>query len=245
MYMENKVALVTGAGQGIGRGIALELAAAGCRVVVADINYDTAAAVTAEIQEKGGQAVATGGDVSNRDHVREMFAASSSFGPVEILVNNAGVFPFVGFGELTEEQWDVTMNVNVKGLYFCIQEALHCMPDGGRIINISSIAGQVGIPTLAHYCASKAAVDGLVRGLAVELADRRITVNSVAPGAIHTPGADGASDEEGTRQLLSNVPYGEKGNPADIATLVRFLASPEAQYLTGQVIAVDGGWTAK
>ncbi len=119
------------------------------------------------------------------------------------------------------------------------------MPDGGRIINISSIAGQVGIPTLAHYCASKAAVDGLVRGLAVELADRRITVNAVAPGAIHTPGADGASDEEGTRQLLSNVPYGEKGDPADIAAMVCFLASSQAQYITGQVIAVDGGWTAK
>ena len=243
--MENKVALITGAGQGIGRAIALELAGAGCRVVVADINYETAAAVAAEVQEKGGQAVATGGDVSNREQVRDMFAASSSFGPVEILVNNAGVFPFVGFGELSEEQWDLTMNVNIKGPYFCIQEALHCMPDGGRIINISSIAGQVGIPTLAHYCASKAAVDGLVRGLAVELADRRITVNAVAPGAIHTPGADGASDEEGTRQLLSNVPYGEKGDPADIAAMVCFLASSQAQYITGQVIAVDGGWTAK
>ena len=242
--MENKVVLVTGAGQGIGKSIAVTLANVGCRVVVTDINHELASQVTNEINEKGGQAVASVGDVSNRDHVRSMFDASSIYGPVEILINNAGVFPFAGFGQLSESDWDITMNVNVKGLYHCVQEALQCMPNGGRIINISSIAGQVGIPMLAHYCASKSAVDGLTRALAVELADRFITVNSIAPGAIDTPGANNATDDDATDQLLRNVPFGKKGTPEDIANMVKFLASPEAQYLTGQVIAVDGGWTA-
>ena len=243
--MDQKVALVTGAGQGIGRGIALSLAQAGCRVVVADLNHDTAAAVAQEITTQGAQAVATGGDVSDREQVKAMFAASSTFGPVEILVNNAGVFPVAGFGNLTEADWDRTFNVNVKGIYYCIQEALHCMPNGGRIINISSIAGQVGLPGLGHYCASKAAVDGLTRALAVELADRRITVNNVAPGAITTPGTGGGVIDDMSMEMLKGVPYGEKGDPMDIGNAVRFLASPEAGYVTGQVLSVDGGWVAK
>ena len=242
--MEQKVALVTGAGQGIGRGVALALAAAGCRVVVADLQLSTAEGVTQEIIASGGQAVATAGDVADRGQVKAMFAASSVFGPVEILVNNAGIFPFVSFMDVTAEVWDSVFNVNVKGVYHCTQEALYCMPEGGRIISISSIAAQAGIAGLTHYCATKAAVEGFTRALAVELAERHITVNAVAPGAIATPGAGETADDPVTQQFLATIPMHRKGQPADIAAAVQYLASPAAQYVTGQVITVDGGWTA-
>lgn len=244
MNLEQKVALVTGAGQGIGKGIALALAREGCRVVVTDINKDTADSVTEEINNAGGQAVSANGDVSNREEVKNMFACSSVFGPVEILVNNAGVFPMSPFGETSQEEWEYTFNVNVKGVFNCSQEALYCMPEGGRIISISSIASRVGIPGLVNYCASKAAVEGFTRALAVELADRNITVNAIAPGSIVTPGADGLSDEA-LAQTIANVPLRRRGSPEDIANAVLYLASPQGHYVTGQVMVVDGGWIVR
>ncbi len=245
MSIEQKVALVTGAGQGIGRGIAHALARKGCRVVVTDLSQETAEAVAGEITEAGGVAVAAAGDVADRAQVRELFSASSVFGPVEILVNNAGIFPFTTFSDIGEDEWHRVIGVNVHGVFHCTQEALVCMPDGGRIITISSIAARAGIAGLTHYCASKAAVEGFTRALAVELAGRNITVNAVAPGAIDTPGAGGGAVDEATQQLLAGVPLGRKGAPEDIAEAVCYLASPEAQYVTGQVLVVDGGWTAR
>ena len=242
--MEHKVALVTGAGQGIGRSIAHVLGAAGCRVVVTDLDANNAERVAEEIRQVGGEAVSAGGDVSNRDDVRALFAASSVFGPVEILINNAGIFPFASFAEMTAEQWERVFAVNVHGVYHCTQEALYCMPAGGRIITISSIAARAGIAGLTHYCATKAAVEGFTRALAVEVASRDITVNAVAPGAIDTPGADGAPDEA-TAQLLAGIPLARKGESVDIAEAVRYLASASAQYVTGQTLVVDGGWTAR
>ena len=243
--MEQKVALVTGAGQGIGRSIAFELAQAGCNVVVADSNYDTASAVADEIVSQGFVAVPAQGDVRDRGSVHNMFAtAGQHFSPVEILVNNAGVFPFKPFGETTEVEWDDIFAVNIKGVYLCTQEALHAMPNGGRIISISSVAAELGFIGLVPYCATKGAVDAFTKSLAVELADREITVNAVAPGAIDTPGASGG-DEIMTAQLLTKIPLRRKGQPEEIASVVRFLASPAASYITGQTITADGGWTVQ
>jgi 3-oxoacyl-[acyl-carrier protein] reductase len=245
--MEKKVALVTGAGQGIGRSIAFELAQAGCNVVVADNNYENATLVADEITSQGFVAIPAQGDVRDRGSVHDMFAtAGKHFSPVEILVNNAGVFPFKPFGETSEAEWDDVFAVNMKGIYLCTQEALHAMPNGGRIISISSVAANLGFIGLVPYCASKGAVNSFTRSLAVELADREITVNAVAPGAIDTPGAGAVgADEEMLAQLLTKIPLRRKGKPEEIASVVRFLASPEARYITGQIVTVDGGWTVQ
>ncbi len=242
MRLKNKTAIVTGAGQGIGLGIALRLAEEGCDVVVSDINAETCNKAVEEISKLGAKAKAVVCNVADKAEVDNLVATTvKEFGRLDILVNNAGIYPFKAFKDMTEEDWDKVMRVNLKGVFLCSKAAADVMGEGAKIINISSIAGQVAFAGLVHYCASKGGVDSFTRALALELAPRKINVNAVAPGAIDTPGAK-MSDEvkQGT---LGLIPWGRIGKAEDIAGAVVFLASEDSDYVTGQVITVDGGWT--
>ena len=239
---QNKTAIVTGAGKGIGRGIALALAQENYNVVVADIAAADSAAVAAEISALGFKSLAVSCDVSKKVEVEAMIAAAvKEFGTLDLMANNAGIFPFVPFADMTEENWDKVIDVNLKSVFLCSQAAAKAMTDGGRIINISSIASFVGFAGLAHYCASKGGINALIRVLALELSPRKITVNAVAPGAIETPGASGGGDEV-KKQTVAMIPLARMGQPEDIAGAVTFLASDKASYITGQTIIVDGGF---
>jgi len=167
-----------------------------------------------------------------------------------VLVNNAGLYPFVPFEKMQESDWDKVMDVNLKGIYFCCREAIKTMPEGGRIISISSIASLIGFSGLTHYCASKGAINGMTRALALELALKKITVNAVAPGAIETPGSSQpdqprTANDAVTQQTIAMIPLKRMGQPEDIANAVAFLASEKSSYITGQVLVVDGGWTVQ
>ena len=247
MDLKDKIAIVTGAGRGIGRGTALALADAGANVVVSDINLEDCEKVVEEISKKGGQALAVKCDVSSKVEVDEMITKTTEkFGQLDILVNNAGIFPFKAFEEMTEEDWDKVLDVNLKSIFLCSQAAAKIMEEGGKIVNISSIAAFVGFEGLVHYCASKGGINAMIRALALELAKKKINVNAIAPGSIDTPGASQSSqDEEMKKQTLANIPLGRIGKPEDIANAVVFLASDKANYITGQTIIVDGGWTLR
>ncbi len=246
MSTNKKTAIVTGAKQGIGKGIALLLAKNKYNVVVADLDLAACLQVVKEIKKIGGDALAIKCDVSKKSEVKALIDQTvKKFKQVDVLVNNAGIFPFVPFAKMTEADWDKVMNVNVKSVYYTCQAALPVMPKGGHIINISSIASVVGFAGLTHYCTSKGALNAMVRALALEVADRNITVNNVAPGAITTPGASSAANEETIKQTVAMIPLARMGQPEDIAGAVVFLASPQASYITGQTIVVDGGWTLR
>lgn len=242
---ENKTVIVTGAAKGIGLGIAREFAKNRANVVLADLdeaaNYGSALAIE---EQTGSRTFAVRCDVSKKEDVDALVSAAvEKFGRVDILVNNAGIFPFKSFAEMTEADWDKVMDVNLKGVFMLSQAAAKVMPDGGKIVTISSIASLVGFEGLTHYCASKGGVNGWTRALALELAPRKINVNVVAPGAINTPGA--TMTEEQQRNIMPQIPWKRAGQPEDIAHAVVFLASPGADYITGQVLVVDGGWTLR
>ncbi len=244
MNLKNKIAIVTGAGQGIGKGIALALANEGCNVVVSDIVVENCEKVIKEIKKAGTEGLAIKCDVSKKEEVDNLIKKTiEKFGKLDILVNNAGIYPFVPFLEMKESDWDKVMNVNLKGTFLCSQAAAKEMKDGGKIVDVSSIASVVGFEGLVHYCASKGGVNAMIRALALELASKKINVNAVAPGAIDTPGA--ASNEEQKKQTISAIPWARMGTSEDIANTVVFLASEKADYITGQTIIVDGGWTLR
>jgi 3-oxoacyl-[acyl-carrier protein] reductase len=244
--LKDKVVVVTGAGQGIGRGIAHAFASEGAHVVVADMNETSCVNVAREVEGLGVRALPMRCDVSSKDDVAALFAkAVETFGHVDVLVNNAGIFPFLSLEAMEEGDWQKVMDVNMKGVYLTAREAAKVLPEGGRIVNISSVASVIGFEGLTHYCASKAGVNGFTRALALELAKKKITVNAVAPGAIATPGAGGAQSDEVLKQTLAMIPLARQGQPEDIAAATVFLASEGASYITGQSLIVDGGWVLR
>ncbi len=246
MILKNKTALVTGASKGIGRGIALALAKEGYNIVISDIDEVSTVLVVAEIEAIGVKASGIKCDVSIKSEVDLMISKTvADFGTLDVLVNNAGIYPFVPFMDMTEQQWDKVMTINLKSGFLCSQAAARVMQPGSRIIDISSIASIVGFAGLVHYCASKGGVSSMVRAMALELADKKITVNGVAPGAIETPGSSVGSTDEVKKQTVSLIPAARMGQPEDIANVVVFLAKEESSYITGQIIVVDGGWTLR
>lgn len=239
-----KAAVVTGAGRGIGRAIALKLADAGANLV---LNYRSSEKETEElikeIEAKGVKAVSVKADVSKFDEAEEIIKkAKSEFGKVDILVNNAGITRDGLVMRMKEQDFDDVISVNLKGAFNCIRHVSPLMVKnkGGRIINISSVVGIVGNPGQINYCAAKAGILGMTKSAARELGSRGITVNAVAPGFIKSDMTDALSDKQ-KEGILSNIPLKKIGEAEDVANLVAFLASDMAQYITGQVIQVDGG----
>lgn len=251
MNLENKVAIVTGARRGMGRTHALALAQAGAKVVVSDLAQQECQAVVEEITKAGGQAMAVGCDVSQKEQVDQMIKeVVAQWGKVDILVNNAGICQFKPFLELTEQEWDKTIEINLKGYFLCAQAAAKEMikQKSGAIVNVASIAmGQVGVgfANLAHYSASKGGIVAMTETLAAELAPYNIRVNAVSPGAIETPMIDPLkSDPKTIEGVLARVPLHRMGKPEEVSNLVLFLASDKASYITGSTVVVDGGWLA-
>ncbi|HUV42463.1 MAG TPA: 3-oxoacyl-ACP reductase family protein [Patescibacteria group bacterium] len=248
--LTGKKALVTGASRGIGRGIALALAKQGADVIInCHSKIEEAQIVVTEIEKMGRQAFAVQADVSEVASVSKMFAEiSSKWKKLDILVNNAGILTVHPFEAIPEEEWDKVINVNLKGQFLCSQAALKLMGPGGRIINMASVAsGGVGIGSsnIAHYATSKGGSVALTEAMAVELGPKGINVNAIAPGLVDTDMTKFITeDKEQLKGTLARIPKGRAGKPEDIGRAAAFLASDEADYITGIVLYVDGGWLA-
>ena len=243
--LDGKVALVTGGAQGIGAGIARVLAAAGAQVAIGDLDEDAAAAVA-------GAGLGVRLDVTDRGAVDQAVSRiEREFGPVNVLVNNAGISDVASFCEITDDDWDRLMGVNLRGVLVVIQRVLPSMLSlrAGRIINISSMAGKEGLPNLAHYCATKFGVIGLTQALAKEVADRDVTVNAVCPGVVRTPLWDDPDTgilreldgENGWQAFVSGIPLGRPQSAEDIGHACAYLASDAAANITGEALNVSGG----
>ncbi|SMB92234.1 3-oxoacyl-[acyl-carrier-protein] reductase [Thermanaeromonas toyohensis ToBE] len=242
MRLRDKVAIITGAGRGIGRAIALKLAQEGAKVVVSDIIIENAQAVAEEIKKAGGTALAIKTNIAVREEVEQLFTeAINHFGKIDILVNNAGINRDAMLHKMTDEQWDEVIAVNLTGTFYCTRQAAIYMRERGygRIINIAS-ASWLGNIGQANYAASKAGVVGLTKTAARELAKKGITVNAICPGFIDTDMTRGVPPKVWDL-MISKIPMGRVGQPEDVANLVAFLASDEASYITGEVINVGGG----
>ena len=249
--LKNKVALVTGARRGMGRVDALALAQQGARVAVTDISLEECQKVVEEIKAKGGEAAAWKLDVTNQAEIDQVFdGVVKKWGRLDILVNNAGIFKPKMALEMTEADWDQTLDINLKGEFFCAQRAAREMAKNkwGRIINIASIASGgvgVGVMAAAHYTASKGGIVGLTETLAQEWASLGINVNVIGPGAIDTPMiAEANMSKEVMNAFLASIPLRRIGKSEEIAAMVVFLASEESSYVTGATFYIDGGWLA-
>ena len=239
----NKVALITGASQGIGRETALALAQAGAKVAVAARNEEKLAALVSEITATGAEALAIKMDVANADEVKAGFKQLlEKFGRLDILVNNAAITRDGLAMRMKQDDWDAVLRTNLTGAHLCIQQALPPMMKAraGRIINITSVVAQSGNAGQANYVAAKAGLIGLTKAIAIEIASRNITVNALAPGFIETPMTDVLPDAV-KEQLKTRIPLGRMGTPRDVTSAILFLASDEAAYITGHVLNVNGG----
>jgi 3-oxoacyl-[acyl-carrier protein] reductase len=240
---QGRIALVTGAAQGIGRAIALELAKAGATLALADINEVKLAQVVAEVEALGGTAAAFKLDVSNQDSIEAgAKAVLERFGKVEILVNNAGITRDALMMMMKRSDWDLVIAINLTGPFLLTQALLRQMIKNrwGRIVNMASVVGRAGQAGQVNYAASKAGLIGMTKSLAREVASRGITVNAVAPGYIETP-MTAVLDEKVSAAMLANIPLARRGTDLDVAQAVAFLASDAASYITGHVLDVNGG----
>lgn len=241
--LKDKVVIVTGASRGIGRSLALTMAGQGAKLVLSARNAEALAQLVTEIQAAGGAAVAVAGDVSSATAANELVDAGiQAFGRIDVLVNNAGITRDALLLRMKDEDWDDVLNINLKGAFLCTRAAAKVMSKQryGRIINISSVVGEMGNPGQANYCASKAGLLGLTKSVARELARRNVTVNAITPGFIVTDMTE-ALPEKTREELASQIPLGRLGSADDIAHAVIFLASDQAGYITGQTLGVNGG----
>lgn len=243
--LDGQVAIVTGGAQGIGFGIATVLRAEGANVVVADVDGAAAEAAASALSRDGEHALGVPADVTIPDSVAHMAAAAvRRWGRIDILAANAGVYPAIRLRDLEPGQWDQVMAVNARGALFAIQACLPQMTEQGygRIVLTSSITGPlVGQPEYGHYAASKAAMLGLMRSAALEVIRDGITINAVMPGNIRTEGYTTKTTPEHQARMLEHIPLGVVGEPEDVGWAVRYLAAPEARYVTGQTLIIDGG----
>ncbi|MEM1538134.1 MAG: glucose 1-dehydrogenase [Candidatus Nezhaarchaeales archaeon] len=242
---QGKVVIVTGAGSGIGREIAISFGREGANVVVNDVNLEAAEKVVKEVEAAGGKALPVKADVSKSNEVREMVGkAADTFGRIDVLVNNAAWWPVKFFMEQTEEEWDRQIKIIYYGTLYCTRAVLDYMvkQKSGVIINVISDAGRIGEPTLSVYSGAKAAVNMFSKALAKEVARYGVRVNCVSPALVETPGSKSFIERVGKERLVKAYPLGRLGLPADVANVVLFLASDEASYITGQTLSVNGGY---
>ena len=246
-----KVAIVTGAGQGIGRAVAHRLARDGFAIAIVDINTDAMDKVKKEIEELGSQALALKADLTKVDEIKKVIEHSAEWGQLTALVNNAGRVLITPFLEISEQEWDSILTLNLKTVFFATQFAAKQMQSGARIVNLSSISGRSGRSDQAHYAAAKCAVISLTQSAALAFATQGINVNAVCPGVVDTPmttgihevraGVLGITPQESLARMVAKIPLGRLETTDDVANVISFLCSPDASYITGQSINVDGG----
>ncbi|HZS89163.1 MAG TPA: glucose 1-dehydrogenase [Chloroflexota bacterium] len=246
MDLSGKVAIITGGGTGLGRGMSLGFARAGAAVAVAGIDDRSVDDTVAELGQAGHRAIGLHADVRDRGQVEEMARrVAAELGGIDILVNNAAIYPRRAWTEIAEEEWDEVFRVNIKGYFLCARAVYPYMQKrgGGRIINISSITTFIGFANLLDYVSTKGAIVGFTRSLAREVGAENITVNSIAPGAFPTAAEEiHPNREEMVRGILEQQAIKRRGRPEDIANAALFFASPDSGFVTGQTLLVDGGW---
>lgn len=249
MRLQNKIAIITGAGSGIGRAVALTFVKEGAKVVVVDWSEEGGKETVELIEKIKGKAIFVKTDVSKADDIDKMTKAClDEFGRVDILVNNAGIVKFGALHETSEADWDAVLNVNLKGVFLASKRVIpEMLKQGkGKIVSTASIAGLVGFESVGAYCASKGAIIALTREMALEYAKHKINVNCIAPGIIKTAMTNDMLADPAQKQFFeSSTPYPRMGEPEDIAFAALYLACDESDFVNGHVLVVDGGWTAK